>query len=242
MPELPARRYFTAKQLAQYWNKPQDDIEHYLAEFGLRRAFRLSKEKLSINESEVGSDKIRVQFVENSQKYAQEWLYICDGEETPRNKAALLIGLEPGYFNSDLEVWVGDPVTRVTVEGFDHEKLEVVNQDTSTLLELELGELELVVTLEEANRFEEKWLQPSTADDDLLGREKDGLQRVIALLAVELSKKDRRYMHGEPPDQKPNFKGIGDLIHKNLPNGEKSPAADTIRRKISEAYGSLFSN
>jgi len=93
-----------------------------------------------------------------------------------------------------------------------------------------------------ANRFEEKWLQPSTADDDLLEREKDGLQRVIALLAVELSKKDRRYRHGEPPDQKPNFKGIGDLIHRNLPNGEKSPAADTIRRKISEAYGSLFSN
>ena len=105
----------------------------------------------------MGSDKIRVQFVENSQKYAQEWLYICEGEETPRNKAALLIGLEPGYFNSDLEVWVGDPVTRVTVEGFAHEKLEVVLQNTSTLHELELGELELVVTSEEAKRFEEKW-------------------------------------------------------------------------------------
>ena len=133
MPELPSRRYFTTKQLAEYWNKPEDDIEHYFAEFGLRRAFRVSKEKLSINESDVGSDKIRVQFVENSQKYAQEWLYICEGEETPRNKAALLIGLEPGYFNSVLEVWVGDPVTRANVEGFAHEKLEVVNQDTSTL-------------------------------------------------------------------------------------------------------------
>ena len=96
---------------------------------------------------------------------------------------------------------MGDPVTRVTVEGFAHEKLEVVLQNTSTLHELELGELELVVTSEEAKRFEEKWLQPSTADEDLLGHEKDGLQRVIALLAVELSKKDRQCRHGESEDR-----------------------------------------
>ena len=91
MPGLPTRRYFNTQQLAEHWNKPEDDIEHYFAEFGLRRAFRVSKEKLSINESDLGSDKIRVQFVENSQKYAQEWLSICEGEETPSDLSPILV-------------------------------------------------------------------------------------------------------------------------------------------------------
>lgn len=235
MPNLPGRRYFTTQELAEHWGKTIEDIEHYFKEFGLRRALRLSEQRLSIGRDEIESSRISFHGAGGAQFDHQHWLYVGDYVEVERSEAALLVGEQPGYFHPDSDKWVDGPVRRIAIEGFDGQPLEVM-VDTGTV-GLELGEIDLVVTLDEINRFEGEWSEVEDQEVSISGRERDTLYRVIALLAIELSKRSPKFELAD----KPNYLTIAESVEQHLPPGETSPKVDTIRKKISDSYRSLFS-
>jgi hypothetical protein len=103
MPELPSRRYFTTQQLAEHWNKPVDEIDHFYSERGLRRAFRLSQEPISIDGTWVTGGEIRVQIHESGRQHIDEWVYIEKLSETARSEGALLIGTKPEYPHPEID-------------------------------------------------------------------------------------------------------------------------------------------
>ena len=76
MPELPSRRYFTTKQLAEYWNKPVDEIHYFYSERGLRQAFRLSREAKSIDGTQVTEEEINVHIHKSGKQHTDGRVYI----------------------------------------------------------------------------------------------------------------------------------------------------------------------
>ena len=240
MPELPSRRYFTTQQLAEHWNKPVDEIDHFYSERGLRRAFRLSQEPISIDGTWVTGGEIRVQIHESGRQHIDEWVYIEKLSETARSEGALLIGMKPDYphpeINGEKTVFVEGPVKRVSIQDFSGNVLSVIRAKNRNPLEIELGflDLEPVVTIEEVERIEQQ--TPLEANNSLSKNEREKLQRVIALLAEELSKKTPLFQKSD----KPNYQALGDAIAEHLPDGETFPKPSTIRKEISKAYKSLF--
>ena len=240
MPGLPSRRYFTTQQLAEHWNKPVDEIYHFYSERGLRQAFRLSQEPISIDGTWVTGGEIRVQIHESGRQHIDEWVYIGESSETARSEGALLIGMKPDYPHPEIKgeypVFVEGPVERVSIQDFSGNLLSVIRAKNRNPLEIELGflELEPVVTIEEVERIEHQ--KPLEANNSLSENEREKLQRVIALLAEELSKKATLFQKSD----KPNYEALGKAIAKHLPDGETFPKASTIRKEISKAYKSLF--
>jgi hypothetical protein len=90
---------------------------------------------------------------------------------------------------------VEGPVKRVSIQDFSGNVLSVIRAKNRNPLEIELGflDLEPVVTIEEVERIEQqKPLEPSNS---LSVNEREKLQRVIALLAEELSKKSSLFQN-----------------------------------------------
>ncbi|MBO6558624.1 MAG: hypothetical protein JJ957_19150 [Pseudomonadales bacterium] len=241
MPNLPGRRYFTTQELAEHWGKTAEEIEHYFKEFGLRRAFRLSEQRLSIGGDEIESFQISLQDATGAAFDHQHWLYVVDSIEVEQSEAAVLVGEKPGYFHPDFETWVDDPVRRVSVEDFEQRPAKLMLTTESRALDIEMGLVDLYVPLEETERFENHWDETLSAPEPLSNKERDTLSRIIARLALELSKKDKRCRHGEEGG-KPNYQGIGEVIVRNLPEGESTPSVRTIRDKLKIAQQSLFSD
>ena len=154
MPGLPSRRYFTTQQLAEHWNKPVDEIYHFYSERGLRQAFRLSQEPMSIDGAWVTGEEIRVQIHESGRQHTDEWVYIEKISEATRSEGALLIGMKPDYphpeINGEKTVFVEGLVKRVSIQDFSGNLLNVILAKNTNPLEIELGFLdqEPVVTIE----------------------------------------------------------------------------------------------
>lgn len=238
MSDVPNRKFFSDQQLAEYWGKPREEIEHFVAEIGLRRAFRLSKEKISIGGKFIRGDEISVTVIKSGKTHKDEWLYIEQISEARRSETSVLVGDRPEYPHPEIageqSVWVEGPVRRVAIEDFAGQPLSVVYENKPMELELGFLDQEPVVTIEEVERIEQG--KPLSVVNSVSGVEKETLLRVIALLTLELSDRVPKFKSSE---DKPNSSQIAKSIHKRLPEGEDSPKVDTIRKKIADAMNSL---
>lgn len=237
--ELPDKTFLYLEELAERWSVEEDLVSHYVDEAGLRRAFRLRDGKHYVVKRESGPEsgdsgystsllqpsKVSIKDRETGDTHTDQWLYIRPWEPI----------LSPPAQESLDDTFVVGPYAakpiKVIAESFNNRELVAKVEGYEGVFDIAYSQFVPVFTMEEIHRFEGQLGKP-------LGvRERNNLERTIALLVHELSIRASHFSIND----KPNFDQIAKQLSERLENrDEKEPSQRTLREKLSRAYKSLY--